>query len=180
MSVRLVILLFTLLVSDNIELGTIIPEKEELPPTSLKEPIKSDIKQVWREYMPVCDLKADFASYMDYRAITNSKQFDVQQLAITNEKGYRIYNDRVLIAIHSQYGKVGDELIITFADDTEHRFIIGDIKANTECSHYVNGSRSSLIEIIVDSKLIADRNLGEIRKYSQRVIKIERDNINDR
>lgn len=176
MTKAIIILLFSLVVSNDNKIGINIPKKEEEPPTSLKKPITVETEQVSRLDMQVCDVNASFTSYMDYRMITNSKQYELQQLAITNEKGYREYNGLEMIAIHSQYGKVGDELIITFEDNTEHRFVIGDIKANTDCSHYVNDEERSLIEMIVDTDKISDRLLGKIVEYSRKVIKIEKEN----
>ena len=172
----------------NVEGIITLPEAEE-PPTSLEtivtvefEPYQDgELKEIKKEVeftsLKVCD-NSSFASYMDYRTITNtnSEQYKLQEVSKTNEKGYRTKGDKVLIAVHSRYGKVGDELKITFVDNHTEHFIIGDIKSSkqTNCSHPVGNGESSIIEIIVDTNIIKDRRLGKILDYSKVLKKIEK------
>lgn len=107
----------------------------------------------------VCSTSS-FKSWMDYRAITSksSKQYKLQTLATTNEKGFRVVNDRVLVAMGPQYGPVGEEYTIIFSDGQSLDVMIGDIK-HEGCNSSRDGS---MIEFIVDRTLISPtaRRLG--------------------
>lgn len=153
-------------------------EDEEPPTREIPDPEPEPEKEPAGFEKPVCDTGADFASYMDFRALTKrtSAQYQLQQQAETNEDGHRTHNGQRLIAVHSQYGTTGEQLRITFADGSKETFTIGDTKANTDCSHEVGNGRRSIIEFIIDSSQVstADLNAGEIQKYSQPLIKIER------
>lgn len=128
--------------------------------------------------MEVCYKGVNWATYMDYRAITNtrSKQYELQQKAVTNNKGYRSVGGLVLIAVHSRYGKVGDQLQITFGDGSKENFVIGDIKSSkqTTCAHSVGNGEYSLLEVIVDTNIITDKRLGKILDYSKVINNIEK------
>lgn len=175
MALKIISVLLLLVLGSNDTTLTITPKEEEPPPKAIKRAVASEIEVVELESTPVCDTSASFASYMDFRAITRHTQYDLQQVAITNEKGYREIDGRIMIAIHSQYGSVGDKLKITFSDDSQVNVIIGDIKANTDCSHYVNENEQSIIEVIVDTTIITDRRLGKIKEYSKTINKIEKE-----
>lgn len=138
---------------------------EEVQPVDLIEPVPEH---------NVCDPDANFASWMDYRTITNtaSTQYQLQTTAETTGEGLRQVNGLTLIAINSRYGAVGDVLKITFEDGHIEDFMIGDIKAHTDgCSQLGGNGRNSIIEIIVDSNLI-DTRPGEILKYSKKLVSI--------
>lgn len=175
MAIKIIMVLLLLTLGDN---GTppITPKVIERPTEPIIRVVQAELIQPTKEYMPVCDTSS-FASYMDYRTITNtaSQQYKLQQIADTNSKGYRQVGDRVMIAIHSRYGSVGDYLTITFIDGSKVDVIIGDIKAGTDCSHYVNENESSVIEVIVDTTAIAERQLGKIVEYSKIVKTIEKE-----
>ena len=128
----------------------------------LVEPVKKPVEaKPVKDSMAVCDLNADFASYMGYQHITRGKQLEYQQQAYTNNRGYREYDGYVMIAMAKRYGNVGDLITVTFSNDHTETFIMGDIKGNTNCTH-----GDSIIEIIVDESIIADRRLGKIQEYS--------------
>lgn len=180
MVIKIMVVLLLLAVGDNGTTLAITPKEEELPLEVLKTPITTELEQLApsnKQELEVCNINSSFASYMSYKAITNqsSKQYELQQIASTNIKGYRELEDRVMIAMHSQYGSVGDKLVITFNDGSTVNVILGDIKANTDCSHYVNENESSIIEVIVDVSIITDKHLGKIAEYSKPIIKIEKE-----
>ena len=177
MVIKIMVVLLLLTVGDNGATLAITPKEEEHPLEALKRPITPELEPITTKDMPVCNVNSRFASYMSYKAITNqsSKQYELQQIASTNIKGYRELEDRVMIAMHSQYGSVGDKLVITFNDGSTVNVILGDIKANTDCSHYVNENESSIIEVIVDVSIITDKHLGKIAEYSKPIIKIEKE-----
>lgn len=110
------------------------------------------------EYNPLAlpaSSTGEFKTYMDYRKITNtsSRQWSLQQLAETNEEGFRVFNGRYLVAVGSYYAtEVGKELRITLEDGTVFYAMVGDLKQDVhtdENNQYVplNGN---IIEFIVD------------------------------
>ena len=97
----------------------------------------------------------EFKTYMDYRKITNksSKQWALQQLAQTDENGFRIFNGRYLVAVGTYYAKeVGKEMRITLEDGKEVRVIIGDIKQDihTDKNNQYVPANGNIVEFIVD------------------------------
>lgn len=104
------------------------------------------------EFIEICSMNT-FKSWMDFRSITYvpSKQYYIQSKSITNDDGVRELNGRLTIAMAEQYGPVGTEYDITFEDGQTIEAVIGDIKANTGCTH----PDGSLIEFIVDKNLIS-------------------------
>lgn len=172
-------------------MATTIPEKEvyaissdyvaEVPPSytpEIKQTKKAKPKPESIE-LPVCDVNADFASYMDYRTLTKrtSKQYALQGLSETKELGHRTHQEKKQIATHKQYGAIGDKITVTFEDNSQETFVIADHKANTDCSHPVGDTgRTSIIEMVVDTNKVERTDIrdGEIKRYSQKVIKIEK------
>lgn len=105
-----------------------------------------------QEFIEICSMNT-FKSWMDFRSITYvpSRQYHIQSKSITNDDGIRELNGRLTIAMAEQYGPVGTEYEITFEDGQTIEAVIGDIKANTGCTH----PDGSLIEFIVDKNLIS-------------------------
>jgi hypothetical protein len=101
----------------------------------------------------------DFKTYMDYKKITNqtSKQWYLQQLSYTDEKGFRMFNGRYLVAVGTYYAyEVGKELLITLDSGIIIEAIVGDIKMDKhtdENNQYVpiNGN---IVEFIVDTSVM--------------------------
>lgn len=106
---------------------------------------------------------------MDYRTITNksSVQYAMQLEALTDENGFRKYDDRFMVAVGTAYAsECGIKINITLEDGTVINCITGDIKAdihtdptNTHIPH--NGN---IVEFIVDTKTISDicRKMGDM------------------
>ncbi len=99
--------------------------------------------------------KGEFKTYMDYRKITNksSKQWHLQQLATTNEEGFRLFNGRYLVAVGTFYAdEVGKELRITLEDGTVFLAMVGDIKDNlhTDRTNRYIEKNGNIVEFIVD------------------------------
>ena len=136
-----------------------------------EEPI---IKSTSNE-IEVCAPDSTFKSWMDYRKITSttSDQYMYQQKAITNRNGIRVYEGHLMVAMSATYGSVGDTFKITFEDGNFILAIIGDIKAETDCTH----PDGSMIEFIVDADLIPEdvKNSGNFNKlYVGAITSIER------
>lgn len=97
----------------------------------------------------------EFKTYMDYRKITNksSKQWALQQLAETDENGFRVFNGKYLVAVGTYYSKeVGKEMRITLEDGKEINVMIGDIKQDehTDKNNQYVPANGNIIEFIVD------------------------------
>ncbi len=113
------------------------------------------------EYVNLVDLDlpteatGKFKTYMDYRKITNknSKQWELQEQAWTEGRGFRKIGEHFLVAVGTYYSKeVGKELLITLEDGMELKAIVGDIKQDRHIdptNRYVpiNGN---IVEFIVD------------------------------
>lgn len=120
--------------------------------------------------LTVPDMDTSFKAYMDYRAITDedSMQYKLQQRAETGENGLRIYHGRYMVAMGSYYGKVGDELTISFTGGESIDVIIGDMKADTDTDatnrYYPMEQGGNVVEFIVDvDELPRDaRKMGDI------------------
>lgn len=157
-SVKLYTIIFGIIIGSSVTMITIRPETEIIYVKSEPEvmilsmvrevPIEevNTEPEIQRTYLKPCSTTSTFKSYMDYRMITNqsSRQYQLQKNAYT-ENGYRKLDGRKMIAIANF--NVGDELDITLSSGEILETIVGDVKANTSCTH----PDSSLIEMIVDT-----------------------------
>jgi len=135
-----------------------------------------------------------FKTYMDYRKITNqsSKQWHLQQLAVTNDDGFRMFNGKYLIAVGSYYSKeVGKEFRITLADGFTFNAIVGDLKMDkhTDNNNQYMPENGNIVEFIVDvdkldplTKKLGDVSnsglKGKIISIEEEVISLEKINRN--
>lgn len=97
----------------------------------------------------------EFKTYMDYRKITNtsSRQWSLQQLATTDEYGFRVFNGRYLVAVGSYYAQeVGKELRITLEDGSVFYAMVGDLKqdVHTDDNNQYVPINGNIVEFIVD------------------------------
>lgn len=112
-------------------------------------PYKYELKELPKE------ATGEFKTYMDYRKITNksSKQWALQQLAETNENGFRVFNGKYLVAVGTYYCKdVGKEMRITLEDGKEINVMVGDIKQDihTDKNNQYMTDNGNIVEFIVD------------------------------
>ncbi len=135
-----------------------------------------------------------FKTYMDYRTIKNqaSKQWHLQQLAKTNDEGFRVFNGKYLIAVGTYYSKdVGKEFRITLSDGLTFNAIVGDIKQDihTDKNNQYVPQNGNIIEFIVDldkldplTKRLGDVSnsglKGKIVSIEEEVISLEKANRN--
>lgn len=89
-----------------------------------------------------------FMPYMDYNCITNTSsiQYQMQQSATTDEKGFRKYNDNYMVALDANNYQVGDNLILKI-DENSYNVVVGDVRATNDTS--------DVIEFIVDVNKIS-------------------------
>ncbi len=104
---------------------------------------------------------------------------------------YGIYNknNHYLVAVSPIYGKIGDEITITFKNGTRIIVYIGDYKKTSETKklgygiHPISATRGCQVEFIVDEKQIPDsaKRTGNfavsVPRYSGGIIEIENKKI---
>jgi len=124
----------------------------------------------------------EFKTYMDYRKITDktSKQWNLQQLATTNEKGFRVFNGRYLVAVGSYYAnEVGKELKITLDNGFVFYAMVGDIKMDihTDANNQYVPINGNIVEFIVDIDKLdpITKKLGDVSNlgFEGKIVKIE-------
>lgn len=101
------------------------------------------------------DADGSFKTYMDYRTITDksSRQWNLQQLAYTDEDGFRRFNDNYLVAVGTYYAdEVGKEFFITLDSGVTFYAMVGDIKQDihTDPNNQYIECNGNIIEFIVD------------------------------
>lgn len=105
-----------------------------------------------------------FKTYMDYRAITDktSEQWKLQQIAETNDLGFRTCDGCYLVAVGSFYSsnRIGKRLVITFDTGNSIQVIVGDVKRD---EHVINGQyhedNGNILEFIIDKEVMAKKVL---------------------
>ena len=124
----------------------------------------------------------EFKTYMDYRKITDktSKQWNLQQLATTNEKGFRVFNGRYLVAVGTYYAtEVGKELRITLDNGFVFYAMVGDIKMDihTDANNQYVPINGNIVEFIVDIDKLdpITKKLGDISNsgFEGKIVRIE-------
>lgn len=131
---------------ENIRKAAFTPqdELEELEPPACEEV----------GYIP------QFKSWMDYRAITckTSRQWTIQELATTDENGFRRVENFYICAMGTQYGQVGDCFSVSLDSGVTIHVIKGDEKQDihTIGGEGYQGVDGSVLEFIVDSTVIPD------------------------
>lgn len=128
------------------------------------------------------NVDGSFKTYMSYKTITDkdSKQYQMQQNAWTNDDGFRIYNDCFMVAVGTFYAEeCGKKLIITLENGTCINVITGDIKQDihTDKNNQYVETNGNIVEFIVDKNKLNDltRKMGDV-SYSGlegSIIKIE-------
>ena len=111
-----------------------------------------------------------FKSWMSYKAITNksSKQYKLQQIALTGYAGIRVANDRMCVAIGTAFGaEIGTYIDLILENGTIIPCIVGDIKdqKHTDSSNVFtivtkNKKTYCCSEFIVDTKQL-DKNAAK-------------------
>jgi len=114
-------------------------------------------------------ISGKFKTWMDYRKITNkgSKQYRMQLLAHTNTEGFRVYEDKYMVAVGTYYAKeCGKNLLITLDSGKSINAVVGDIKSDrhTDSTHRYMNKNGNIVEFIVDGIKISSlsRKAGDV------------------
>ena len=139
---------------------------------SLPEP-EISMSEIKRVHYGLPNLGDEYLTYMPYTAITakTTPHYRLQQLAETDEEGYRTYQGARLIALASSFGTtIGTLYDITFEDGRTMRAILGDNKSDAhtddlkqyrDATGVYDGSSGNILEIIYapsESQTINDVN----------------------
>ena len=147
-----------------------------------KEELQSNKANYNYEIKYIPDIDNSFKTYMSYKAISNksSNQWKLQQLAYTDDKGFRKIDNYYLVAVGTYYSeKVGTKLRITLEDNKVIDAIVGDIKKDihTDSNNQYVLKNGNMIEFIVDIDKLEklSKKMGDV-SYSGmkgKIIKIE-------
>lgn len=112
----------------------------------------------------VSDIDNSFKSYMDFRTLDdeNSIQYEIQNLAYTDDEGFRKIDDDYLIALGTFYTEQCNEKFeIELSDGRIFTALTGDIKADvdTNSTHQYHTINGNMIEFIVDTDLINELSM---------------------
>jgi hypothetical protein len=150
-----VILSTSFLESEKADPATIYTENVFTPRT---EPKFVEIEHiVYNELDLPEEADGKFKTYMDYRKITDktSKQWELQQRAWTEERGFRKIGEHFLVAVGTFYAdEAGKELLIEFEDGQQIKAIVGDIKQDkhTDPMNQYVPVNGNIVEFIVDTE----------------------------
>lgn len=121
--------------------------------------------------------------YMDYRAITDtsSKQWELQQVAWTDDQGFRRIGDDYCVALGTFYGQVGDRFRITTDRGNVYSVIQADAKGwdSNGWYHVAGNGKINLVEFIVATEYLPNEvtvmgDCGVLDNIGGNVVKIER------
>ena len=157
--------------------------------TEIPEP-----KQEFEIQLEVPDCDTSFKAYMDYNCITDdtTAQWELQQIAYTDEYGLRKIGTDYCVAVGSYYSEtVGERFKITLDNDSEFTVIISDLKKDehTDSSNRYspvydeNGEfySANVLEFIVDEDQLHSMvtTLGTVSYYNEfkgNIVSIEKIN----
>lgn len=135
-----------------------------------------ELKMQLKQDPTVEEPNVDFKTYMSYSAITDhtSRQWILQQQALTNEDGIRCIDGIPMVAVGTGWGlSVGDTAVVICENGNYFTVIIGDIKADvhTEADNKTSILTGCRCEFIVEIDKLADNvrlsgNMATLEKYS--------------
>lgn len=132
------------------------------------------------------DFDSSFKAYMDYGCITDtsSVQYDMQQQAYTDPRGFRRIGDDYCVALGTGFtGGCGERFAVYLDSGYSFTAIVSDVKADvhTDATHrYVPRGENSgnVVEFIIDSdcsdsSMLSSGNAGYYEDLSGNVTAIE-------
>lgn len=140
---------------------------------SLKQQIEES-KSAQSNQVTTQSTNRDFKSYMHYEAITDkaSKQWALQENALTDENGIRCIDNIPLVAVGTGWGlSIGDIALVICDNGNSFEVIIGDIKndIHTQADNKTTIANNCRCEFIVDTGQlnIYVKQLGNVAGLSQ-------------
>ena len=164
-----------------------IKQSNEKEHTYIKPKVSTQgTRNGFNRVLEVPNINTSFKTYMDYRTITDksSRQWKLQQSAITDSQGFRKVGEYFLCALGSYYStNIGDKFKITLDSGNIILVILGDCKADihTDKTNRYIPKNKNVVEFIVDSNKLdksvkAMGSVGVLDGFKGRIVKIERIN----
>lgn len=129
---------------------------------------------------------SSFKAYMDYRCITDtsSVQYEMQQQAYTDERGFRRIGDDYCVALGTGItGGCGERFLITLDSGYSFTAIVSDVKSDahtdaTNCYVPRGDNSGNVVEFIIDSdcaesSMLSSGNAGYYDDLSGNIISVE-------
>lgn len=112
-------------------------------------------------------IPTDVKTYTDYHCynIDGSAQKYIQDNAVTDEYGIRMFDGYYCVALGSAYGEVGDIFIVELSTTMHLAVIMADEKSDNDtdktnryhpCPNYCGEDRACVVEFIVDEDKIPE------------------------
>lgn len=149
--------------------------------TEYEEEYEPEVSGVFSE-----GFDSSFKAYMDYRCITDtsSVQYDMQQTAYTDSRGFRRIGDDYCVALGTGItGGCGERFAVYLDSGYSFTAIVSDVKADvhTDSTHcYVPRGENSgnVVEFIIDtdcsdSSMLSSGNAGYYEDLSGNITAIE-------
>lgn len=121
-------------------------------------------------------------SYMDYRTITykESKQYKLQENALTENNGIRMVNGRYCIALGSYYTtEIGQYVDVKLENGNVINAILADCKDNnhTDATNRIHKEDSSVVEFVIDkdvmdNEVLTKGDVSHINNWDSKVVNI--------
>ena len=104
------------------------------------------------------NIGGSFKSYTNYKCLArNSKQWQIQMQAYTDQYGLRKIDDAYLVALGSYYGKkLGTKYQVTLVNGNSFKVILCDLKKDmhTDSKNQATISDGSILEFYVDASVL--------------------------
>lgn len=113
-----------------------------------------------------------FKSYMSYSLFgKNTDQYTLQQMAVTDEEGFRRIDDYYVVAVGSYFGtSVGQRIDLKLLNGETIKCVVGDEKANKDTDKTNMFSKNNcLSEFLVDTKVLNTtvKNRGDVSYFPE-------------
>lgn len=131
------------------------------------------------------EFDSSFKAYMDYRCITDtsSKQYELQQQAYTDERGFRRIGDDYCIALGTGItGGCGERFLISLDSGYSFTAVVSDVKSDehtdeTNCYVPRGDNSGNVVEFIIDtdyaeSNMLSSGNAGYYDDLSGNIISV--------
>lgn len=137
-------------------------EQEQVQEACVIESPEPETEELESEATPVCfsdGFDSTFKAYMDYRCITDtsSVQYQLQQQAYTDDRGFRRIGDDYCVALGTGITEgCGERFLISLDSGYSFTAIVSDVKADihtdsTNCYAPRGDNAGNIVEFIIDS-----------------------------
>lgn len=168
-------------INENIEFYENCLESEESESEEICEYEDSDSNILFSE-----EFDSSFKAYMDYRCITDTSsiQYELQQQAYTDERGFRRIGDDYCVALGTGItGGCGERFLISLDSGYSFTAVVSDVKSDehtdaTNCYVPRGDNSGNVVEFIIDtdyaeSNMLSSGNAGYYDDLSGNIISVD-------